>query len=270
MENISIGTPSIPGKVHWGNSANVLCNYMKEPEYLEMILQNKAIIPRYVIEPLEYLGIPGVNKIAFPMTCFCDIPFAKAATHMFNYGRYGIALDKQTVIDKFKVQPIHYINERSPLAADFREAFSKCFQKPMPVDAPIELIDYLLSTLMYMKPIKGMTEINGENKMYVFQDECEWRYIPTDDFPRELEGHLVLKQKEATQKGRDAYSSALKKHKETWMQFEWTDIKYLIVPDEPALSRLINTIKELPLGDTQKYLLISKIEVGSRFSEDLI
>lgn len=84
MDNISIGTPSIPDKAHWGNSANVLCNYMKEPEYLELILKNKAIIPRYVIEPLEYLGIQGLNKIAFPMTCFCDIPFAKAATHMFN------------------------------------------------------------------------------------------------------------------------------------------------------------------------------------------
>lgn len=270
MDNISIGTPSVLEKVHWGNSANVLCNYMKEPEYLEMILQNKAIIPRYVIEPLQYLGIPNLNKIAFPMTCFCDIPFVKTANHMFNYGRYGIALDKQTVIDKFKVQPIHYINEQSPLALDFREAFSKYFQKSRPTGESSVLINYLLSTLMYMKPIKGMTEINGESKIYVFQDECEWRYIPTDHFPKELEGHLVLKQSESTEKGKDAYSKALKKHKETWLHFEWSDIRYLIVPNEPALNRLINTIKELPLGDTQKYMLISKIEVASRFSEDWI
>lgn len=270
MDGMSIGKPSIPGKIHWENSANVLCNYMKEPEYLEMILQNQAIVPRYVIEPLEYLGISGLNKIAFPMTCFCDIPFAKAASHMFNYGRYGIALDKQTVIEKFRIQPIHYINEKSPLAADFKETFLKCLSKDIPNDTPKELVDYVLSTLMYMKPIKGMTVINGKKKMYVFQDECEWRYIPTDNFPDELKGHLVLKQSESTPKGRDSYSEALKKHKDTWMSFEWSDIKYLIVPDEPALSRLINTIKELPLGDTQKYLLISKIEVGSRFTEDLI
>ena len=51
------GTPDIEPKLHWNNSANVLCNYMKKPEFLEMILQNQAIIPRYVIEPLDYLNI---------------------------------------------------------------------------------------------------------------------------------------------------------------------------------------------------------------------
>ena len=49
-------------KLRWKNSANVLCNYMKEPEYLELILRNQAIIPRYVIEPLEYLKI-GLSEI---------------------------------------------------------------------------------------------------------------------------------------------------------------------------------------------------------------
>ena len=53
------GTIEIPAKLKWNKSANILCNYMKELEYLEMILTNKAIIPRYVIEPLLYLKIEG-------------------------------------------------------------------------------------------------------------------------------------------------------------------------------------------------------------------
>ena len=54
MEFSLTGTPEIAPKLYWHNSANVLCNYMKKPEFLEIILKNQAIIPRYVIEPLEY------------------------------------------------------------------------------------------------------------------------------------------------------------------------------------------------------------------------
>ena len=109
MEFSLTGTPEIAPKLYWHNSANVLCNYMKKPEFLEIILKNQAIIPRYVIEPLDYWNIEGLKRIAFPMTCFCDIPFSKVGNHMTLYGRYGIALDKQQIINKFKVQPIHYM-----------------------------------------------------------------------------------------------------------------------------------------------------------------
>ena len=42
------GTIEIPAKLKWNNSANILCNYMKELEYLGMILTNKAIIPSII------------------------------------------------------------------------------------------------------------------------------------------------------------------------------------------------------------------------------
>ena len=71
---------------------------MRELEYLEIVLKNKAIIPRYVIGPLGYLKIEGLHKIAFPMTCFCDLTWAKVGGHMSRYGRYGLALDKQAIL----------------------------------------------------------------------------------------------------------------------------------------------------------------------------
>lgn len=116
MENIDITSqkPIIPSCLHWYNSSNILCNYMREVDYLKLILDNQAIIPRYVIEPLDYLSIPKLERIAFPMTCFCDIPFSRAIHHMTNYGTYGIAFNKQTLIEKAHVQPIHYINVASP------------------------------------------------------------------------------------------------------------------------------------------------------------
>lgn len=123
------GKPDLKETLHWKNSANVLCNYMKKLEFLKLILKNQAIIPRYVIEPLEYWNIDGLKKIAFPMTCFCDIPFSKVSNHMTLYGRYGIALDKQKILEKFRVQPISYMNPQSPLANDFKEAFVKYYRK---------------------------------------------------------------------------------------------------------------------------------------------
>ncbi len=263
------GTAEIPAKLKWSNSANILCNYMRELEYLEIILKNKAIIPRYVIEPLDYLKIEGLHKIAFPMTCFCDIPLSKVGSHMSRYGRYGLALDKQAIISKFKVQPIHYINPESPLAGDFKSAFSDYYNAGKKVHEEDKiLLNYLMSAMMYMKPISGIEKVEGEERPYIFQDECEWRYIPTEDFPSNLK--LMLSGNMATENAKNYYSKALQSHKETWIKFDWGDIRYIIVPDEIALKRIIESIKELPLDDTQKYILISRIEVSMRFAEDLI
>ena len=264
-----LGTPDLEPKLYWHNSANVLCNYMQKSEYLEMILRNQAIIPRYVIEPLEYLNIEGLHRIAFPMTCFCDIPLSKVGSHMTQYGRFGIALSKQPIIEKFRVQPIHYMNPQSPLAADFREAFAEYYRSEKRVHKEDKmLLDYVLSTLLYMKPISKIEEINGEMRSYIFQDECEWRYIPTTDFPQSIP--LLMKEDQITEKGKNAYSEVLAKHPETWIKFDWEDVRYIIVPDEPALQRIIEVIKGLQVDDNMKYLLISKIEISNRFAEDLL
>ena len=57
--------------------------------------------------------------------------------------------------------------------------------------------------------------------------------------------------------------------KEKRLDYIGRDVKYIIVPDEPALNQIIDVIKELKLEESIKYLLISKIEISSRFSEDL-
>ena len=162
--DMCIATPDLGKNLHWNNSSNVLCKYMKEPRYLYDILKESAIIPRYVIEPLDYLNLGNIRSICFPMICFCDIPFSKVSTHMSRYGEYGIGLDKDAVLEKYRIQPIHYINDKSPLAHDFREAFQAACREITTGTAKI-LTDYILSTLMYMKPICGQftrTNVNGD------------------------------------------------------------------------------------------------------------
>lgn len=267
MEETLIGIPDLGNELHWNNSSNVLCNYMKKQTYLNLIIQNGAIIPRYVMEPLDYLKLETIRKICFPMTCFCDIPFSKVSTHMTHYGEYGIGLDKKAVIQKYRVQPIHYINPNSPLAEDFRNAFEISLKEHFTGSAHI-LTDYLASTLMYMKPIWGL-EKNEKDDLaeYVYQDECEWRYIPSDHFPKEL--HLILRQGETTEKARSKYSNILVRHPECWLKFDWSEVRYLIVPDEVAVTNTISVIRSLKIDADQKDMLISKIEISRRFTENM-
>lgn len=263
-------TPDLGNNLHWNNSSNVLCNYMKKQEYLNLVLKNQAIIPRYVIEPVGYLNLGTIKKICFPMTCFCDIPFSRVGTHMSRYGEYGIGLDKVAVLRNYRIQPIHYMNESSPLTDDFKEAFLKfANSESAPAESTEVLLDYLVSTLMYMKPIWGQ-EKNKEGNLekYVYQDECEWRFIPADNFPDELRP-IVLRQRETTEKGRDAYSVALANHKECWLSFDWNEVHYLMVPDEKAARETITTIESLDMDESEKHWLISKIEISRRFSDNM-
>lgn len=270
MEELILnGKPELEHRLHWNNSSNVLCNYMKEQAFLNMILTNRAIVPRYVMEPLEYLDIKELSKICFPMTCFCDIPFSKVSTHMSRYGEYGIGLDKESVLKNYGIQPIHYMNDKSPLTADFREAFQAFYKADIKLDGGTQtLLNYLSSTLVYMKPIWG-SEIkdDGSVKDYIYQDECEWRYIPSDNFPKEL--HLILPQNETTEFAKQKYSEVLVKHPECWLQFEWCDVRYIMVPDELSAKNTIKTLLTLNLDDDEKYMLISKIEISKRFSDNM-
>lgn len=90
----------------WEQSANALINFMRRREYLEMILHNMAIIPRYYIEYVDYLNIEGLSKVAFPMSCFCDIPLNKLTSHMEFYGDFGIGLDKERWGINKGIQPV--------------------------------------------------------------------------------------------------------------------------------------------------------------------
>ena len=249
--------------------ANVLCNYMQKQEYLDLILRNQAIVPRYVIEPLDYLALGNVKRICFPMTCFCDIPFSKVSTHMSHYGEYGIGLDKEVTKNKHGIQPIHYINEKSPLCNDFCHVFKKFYNSEPMIDTPEEtLLDYLLTTLLYMKPIQGWEkDKNGDLEQRIYQDECEWRFIPQNPFSSGLP--FILPQEETNDRARNIYSDALLEHEEYWLRFSWEDVRYIIVPNEDAVRKTITSIRGLDIDIADMDLLISKIEVSKRFGENM-
>lgn len=119
-----------------------------------------------------------------------------------------------------------------------------------------------------MKPISGLVDNkDGGKDAYVYQDECEWRYVPSDNFPGSL--HLILKQKETTITAQKMYSDALRNHEECWLKFEWKDVRYIIVPNEAAVKNTIATIRTLEISEPDKDVMISKIEISKHFSDNM-
>lgn len=251
-------------------NANSLLNCMKKIDYLKLILQNKAFIPRYYEESLKYLKLKTINSIAFPMTCFCDINLTKLIHHMEFYGLYSIGMNKNWG-EKKGIQPIHYINNQSPLGNDFHKIFELAFHQRDEKNSKEykNYRDYIMTNLIYMKPIYGemLRYDKYENKN--FHDEKEWRFIP--DF-NEVDTQLPLfvPQEQLIPSVYNLYSESLKLVEKLFLRFEYNDIKYLIVPNEEDRNHLIKFLtSNIEANDETKYKLVSKIIIFNDLREDL-
>lgn len=250
-------------------SANVLFKFMPKIDYLKDILKKLAILPRYYEEDIQYLEIDGLDKIAFPMSCFCDIHLNKLKYHIDKYGSYGIGLSKEWGI-KQGIQPIQYINVNSNLRKDFSAIFSNSIRKNFEVEGKLqEYNNYLLHDLFYMKPLEGeMLISNSKRERRNFHDEKEWRYIP--DFRKSnTELPLVIKQTLMNPKSYNTHSQAIEQCPELWLKIKLENIKHLIISEEQERKELIDFIIENQIGDTtDQYILFSKIIVFNELEED--
>ena len=123
MERIIVDAPK---KLRPFLSANVLFHFMTELRFLTKAIEFKALFPRYCKESISYLGLQigdqGINEVAYPEKCFCDIPIHDVYRHAGSYGHFGIGLNKSWGIAN-GIQPIQYVNPKSNLIRDFQEAF---------------------------------------------------------------------------------------------------------------------------------------------------
>lgn len=262
-------------------SANFLCNFMREADFLKWAVRDMNLKPRYFVEDIRYLQIPGFSRLIFPMLCFCDIPLSKASWHMNDrktdegrvisgYGQYGVALDKSFCLTR-DVQPISYLNQNSALAKSLSEAFQFLIMTDKSIDSDFAFLpDVLQRQLMFTKPVQGfMSRGDGNPEERLFKDECEWRYVPI--IPKASEMPLFIKGN-PDRHAMNVFSDALNKVKPSVnFSFSVDDIVYLIVPNEAAaldLIRYIRSLRKKSQRDRDK--LISKIEIADRFSKNLV
>lgn len=247
-------------------SANSLFNFMRKIDYLKKILSNKAFIPRYYEEIIDYLGMDNVEKIVFPMTCFCDIHVQKIKYHCYDYGNIGIGMSKKWGVSK-GIQSIHYINNNSRIYKELSRLFVK---EDSPENETIieEYKNYILEHILFIKPLVGKMYIRGEYTEKNFHDEKEWRYIPKIN--NDIDIPLILPQEYSNISAYHIFSEAINRYEELWLKFEYDDIKYLFLENEEDRQDIIDyIINDLDIEENEKYKLISKIIVLDQIKEDM-
>lgn len=270
----------------YAQSANTLFHFMTKIEYLKSILLNRAIVPRYCMEDIEYLNIhvgdSSFKEVAILQKCFCDIPFHKLTdnfklngvgsayksltdnekllltknnTHPDYYGKFAIAFSKSWG-EAHNLQPIHYLNEKSQYTAEF----AKLLENTLNADnVPEEYAIDILNRLSFIKPLRGNMlrsyECNDSEKKNIeicknFHDEQEWRYVPSAAVLSDAKLECIIANPNIFKLRpgiKDINNNLeLDQYTQLWLKYKYDDIRYLIVPDLHSRIDVINTIMNIP------------------------
>lgn len=242
--------------------ADTLFHFTTELDYIITYIKNRMLSPRYCEEDIRYLKIPYLKKIAYPMKCFCDINLHRIEEHLQWYGYYGLAFTKDWGMQR-QIQPIHYINPESELREDFTKAFSAALKSDTRKESKTQskMENFLLHEMMYYKPYEGRIKNRntGKIKKKCFTDECEWRYIP--DVTRA--GFIqVYFNEDILNAGRlNDISNSMSGIQEISLNFDYADLKYIIVKNLSDFEILTEAIMALGLDKLEEYRLISKVIV---------
>ena len=262
--------------------SNSLFHFTPKEEYLLDILEN-GFWPRYCFEDIEWL-IPkdlknelekqeegpilefikylikrNISSIAYPMSCFCDIPLSKITAHTDFYGSFGLGMKKEWGIRK-GLNPIFYLSDNSIIPNLIRNFILK----NIPADA-INLLfsnelspNTTLQLMKFLKPLRGRMKVNGKEVTKNFDEECEWRYTPTSDENSPFQNFLP---NIFSRSNEDLLNSNAITKKNASLKFESSDIKYIFVPEDSHIPVIINKINEIFKGnpENERLILLSKV-----------
>lgn len=297
----------------YAQSANTLFHFMTKIEYLKSILKNKAIMPRYCMENIEYLNIhtreARFKEVAILQKCFCDIPFhkltedfelngvgevymslndeeklilKKSNTHPDYYGKFAIAFSKSWGEDK-NLQPVTYLNKSSFYTKEFCELFDSVLSAESISE---EYQNDILNRLSFLKPLRGIMKrtikCNSESvsiEFYKnFHDEKEWRYVPNSTVLSESKIERIIANPNILHAGIIEINNSLaaEKYRPLWLEYNYDDIRYIIVSDLQSRIDIINMIMDIRDEQfdnhsqvlMQRYILISKILVLEEIRKD--
>jgi hypothetical protein len=153
------------------------------------------------------------------------------------------------------------LNQKSALRADFTTAFSAALTAPTTRkgSAQEKMKSFLLHELMYYKPYDGKMENRntGKTETKCFTDECEWRFVPdvtAAGFEQALHGDMIVNAGVL-----EEISNSMAGIPEISLQFNYDDLKYIIVKTRADFEKLVSELSDL--DDSIQHELISKVLV---------
>ena len=249
--------------------ADTLFNFTTELDHIITCIKNKMVSPRYCEEDIRYLKIPHLKKIAYPMKCFCDINLHRIEEHLQWYGYYGLAFTKYWGMQR-QIQPIQYINPNSELRKDFTTAFSAALKSDVRKESKIQfkMKSFLLHEMMYYKPYEGKMKNRNTGKIEkkCFTDECEWRFIP--DVTRAGFEQVYFDENILNAGGLNDLSNAMSGLQEISLNFDYADLKYIIVKTLSDFDILAEQIMTWGLDKSGEYQLLSKVIIWDNSKGD--
>ena len=195
--------------------------------------------PRFCLENYSDLFYDSDNElmIAFPMTCFCDLPLSQLHKHLDFYGGYGIGLKKEWG-EVREINPVFYVHQKSDFSVCVNFLESLCEADKM-------------SVLRYIKLYDGYVSINGREVYKRFYDEREWRWV-------DGVSSLTKEEYNDRQKLDEAEYGVSQRVR---LDFEPDDIKYVIVSSESEIYDIVEKIETMSDRYSKKdiQLLYTKI-----------
>lgn len=196
------------------------------------------------------------------------------------YGNYGLAFNKSWCMER-GVQPVQYLNKSSDLQKEFRKAFNASYYNSnmhLTESKPyISLLNFLTNQMIYYKPYQGKFPIldkdgnrsSTKKKMKCFADECEWRYIP--DLSK-IGISQIITDEVVVANWKQTYDDLLSNEESVTFNFEYADLKYIVIKDTIDFRKLIEKINEWGsnklISDKELYDLLPKILIWDEIKGD--
>lgn len=238
-------------------SDDYLYHFTKRYDSLKSIMTDK-FKPFYCIEDLSFIYKEENIVMAFPIVCFCDIPFERHYNHKTKYGNYGIGLTKDWA-KKNNLSVVSYTYKESLVSASLRIMIKNYFNSNNP-----DIRNALSILLMSCKPYDGYTydkkgNIEHDNAIRLY-DEKEWRFIPlnVDNLYLSISLNDYDNQTVFLNKINEELPKIQQNNK---LDFNVNDIKYIFLENKSEKERFITDIQNAKIYSEQEIFKIVNLIV---------
>ena len=240
-------------------SSGSIVHFTPDRESLFGILKDRFRI-FYCTE--RYIFANGFVEMKVPIVSFCDIPMSELKDHIGKYGSYGIGLNKEWAVSK-GLNPVMYIEANSKVAASLEVILRRLTE--IDIEKPMDEVEFAtLDMYRYVKNYQGrLVRSTGEvTENYRFSDEREWRFAPLREHCQDM--FLTINEYNEFQACYDEELGELR------LDFEPSDVKYIIIKDESEISDTLEHIKRnfraFPYDDVNR--LLTRVITASQIRSD--